>query len=134
MKIGNWKLKIRNPHLIGLLLAAGALAADQISKTVTLAADGLPGLLSTSWHEREPITVALTATVAGALLMVLTITSHFRHPGVYLMLGAGASNLLDYLRHGAIMNIVTIGRLHLNIADILVVIGAVWLLTEERKA
>lgn len=97
-----------------------------------VAAPALVPAFNPTWHTRPALIMLGTVGLLAALAFAIGRVPQFRHPGAALLLGGGLSNLLDYARHGAIINIIEINSLQLNLADIFVVSGALWLLTERK--
>lgn len=112
------------PRLNELLLAAAALILDQTSKAAALAAAPSSAHLTVFWHARPPLYATLTIASTVALSLGLYRLPALRQPGAYLMLGGGLSNLLDLARYRSILDIISIGRAQLNVADMLVIAGA----------
>ncbi|PIT98089.1 MAG: hypothetical protein COT71_02685 [Candidatus Andersenbacteria bacterium CG10_big_fil_rev_8_21_14_0_10_54_11] len=123
--------------LKGGLITAAAVMLDQGSKAASLTAANryrLPPQLEPSPHYRSGALMLLAAALAAVLFVLASASSRSRQAaGLWLMLGGAAGNLIDYLYRGSIINIITVGRIQLNLADIMVYSGAIWLLTTKRE-
>ncbi|MFN8526943.1 MAG: signal peptidase II [Chloroflexota bacterium] len=118
-------------------LTLGALplivvAIDQLAKALVLrwtsdtAAQGHTLAMRLGLSQRL---MACLLAVLGAATLLLATTSAVEVSalgGVSVALGGAASNLLDHLHRGAVVDHLRFARWTFNLADVAVVLGAVW--------
>ena len=133
--------------------AAVIFILDRVTKTVLQSApvdwSGLPGNIITSVYHKNygiianfPLPLAVTVTVTiFVILLVLGATwtaikegSARQAAALGVLLGGALGNLFDRLAQGYVFDwILLFERSAINLADIAIVLGAVWYFTERRR-
>lgn len=121
------------------LIAAGLVAADQILKIMSEALR-TPIELGPVSLTRELNQVGVFGLAVGnaaliviglvvvAVLLVMLLAGAYRRPvrlGLWLILGGAASNLIDRIVHGGVVDVISIADTsRFNLADAMIVLGA----------
>ena len=138
--------------LIEIAAAVSVVAADQASKAFVLsrswAADSNAGFLSVRkvLMQRGPLMFYFTpwahvglwiASIAIAAVLVragMIAENALNAAAIGAALGGAAGNIVDRMRHGAIVDFIAIGRLPLfNLADVAIVMGVGLLVLSYAK-
>lgn len=129
-----------------LSIAAGALLIDQLTKYAAFALvpeKGLvivSGVLTLVRFENYgavgsvPVSSFLLLVAGIAALSTLVLFKSANRTGIALVLGAGASNLLDRLRFGAVRDLLEFFHLSVwNLADSMIIVGVFLILIRSGR-
>lgn len=111
---------------------------DQLIKYLALSSEAVPGRVHinrfASFTTFTFSTTNMLLLLGGSLLVTLLIAQGVSNPrsrqSVKLILAGGISNLIDRIRIGGVIDILHVGRLSFNIADIFIFLGVTLLLVQ----
>jgi signal peptidase II len=132
-------------YALALVLAAGVLAADQLTKVLVRAqSDHLPlrliaglridltynsGISFSRFAGAGDVVIVLVAAVAAGVAVALVLSPPRYRPALGVILGGAVGNLIDRLRFdGAVVDFIGVYTWpSFNVADAAIVVGTVFL-------
>jgi len=100
------------------------LVLDKFSDIVVMNYNGVFGILP-----------AWVSFVAFVVLMLVMLRSKWFHPALVLVVSGGVSNLIDRVIYTGVIDFIAVWNFPVfNVADMLISVGAAWMIAHESGA